>query len=124
LIENEPDTTLHWVYFDESSAVSAVDHEVKTAPSSFDRVQNYPNPFNNQTIITYDIPYPTFVQLAIYNIQGEVVTTLVKRQESPGLHSIAWNGQHYNGTALSSGIYIIHLQTNAGVRTRKMLMLR
>ena len=124
LIQSQPDTTLQWVYFDEANTASSVEPAMNTIPSFFDLAQNYPNPFNSQTRIIYEIQRPTYVSLRIYNVQGELVATLVERGEAAGLHSIAWNGHNNDGVPLASGIYFIHLQTNWGGKTRKILLLK
>ena len=69
--------------------------------SFFSLEQNYPNPFNPATIIKYNIPEESTVQLKIVNIVGEVVTELMNENQSAGNHS-----KLFNASNLSSGIYL------------------
>jgi len=124
LVQNNCDTTLHWDYFDESNSVSRVDHTEQEIPFHFQLAQNYPNPFNHQTRIRYHIGSSTFVNLKIYNIQGELVSTLVKSNQPAGSYSIVWNAQHEDGTSLVSGIYWICLEIDYRIKTRKALLLK
>jgi photosystem II stability/assembly factor-like uncharacterized protein len=66
--------------------------------------QNYPNPFNDQTIIQYEVPSSGKVELKIYNVLGQLVTTLVSGNLPAGEHSIEWKPNQ-----LSSGLYFCRL---------------
>jgi hypothetical protein len=70
-------------------------------PCQFTLFQNYPNPFNPKTNIEYEIPKSASVELSVYNIQGQKLTTLVFGKNVKGMHRIVWNA-----TDISSGIYI------------------
>ncbi|OQX96621.1 hypothetical protein B6I21_00510, partial [candidate division KSB1 bacterium 4572_119] len=77
--------------------------------------QNYPNPFNSSTRIRYDLAEDGFVEIKIFNVLGQVVKTLVSRQESTGRYLLQWNGINSNGSCVSSGVYFIRMT----VRTTK-----
>jgi ASPIC and UnbV/FG-GAP-like repeat/Secretion system C-terminal sorting domain len=66
--------------------------------------QNYPNPFNPSTKISYNLPVNSRVNLSIYNILGELVTTLVNGNISAGYHRI-----NFNASNLNSGVYLYRL---------------
>lgn len=117
------DTTIHWVYFDEPSSVTHVADD-EAIPHSFQLNQNYPNPFNNQTRINYFLKSATFVSLAIYDIQGRSITSLVESNQSAGRYSVVWNGQQKDGSSAPSGIYFIRLEANEGVEIRKALLIK
>ena len=87
--------------------------------------QNYPNPFNNATLIRFSLPRQTDLSLAIYDLAGQKVATLVEPPTNAGSHSVAWNGRSDNGRALATGVYLCRLQAGDGqVATRKLLLLR
>ena len=46
-------------------------------PISYNLEQNYPNPFNPSTTIKFAVTKESNVNLSIYNVLGELVTTLV-----------------------------------------------
>lgn len=67
--------------------------------------QNYPNPFNSSTVIPYMVKERGHVKLCIYNIMGEVVKVLVKKEQEAGYYE-----EKFDATGLSSGMYLIHLE--------------
>ncbi len=68
--------------------------------SDFSLEQNYPNPFNPATVIKYNLPEASSVQIKIFNAVGELVSTLVDEIQSEGKHS-----KLFDASSLSSGIY-------------------
>lgn len=93
-------------------------------PSDFSLAQNYPNPFNPTTTIEYFLPSASNVRLTVYNISGQVVTTLIKGRRSSGNHSHDWDGYGSNGSRAASGVYFYRLQTDQFTETRKMILLK
>lgn len=89
------------------------------AASEFQLNQNYPNPFNPLTTIQFNIPKPSHVTLRVIDLLGQVVATLVDTELEAGTHQ----GQ-FDGTSLSSGIYIYRLQSGSVVQTRKMVLMK
>ena len=95
-------------------------------PKKFVLEQNYPNPFNPSTILNYDIPNQSNVQLKIYEVSGREILTLVNRQHEPGRYSIKFDGSN-----LASGIYFYRIVAKdlSGngrefVQSRKMLLIK
>jgi hypothetical protein len=86
--------------------------------------QNVPNPFNAATSIQYVLPRNGFVRLAVYNITGQLVRTLVKGKKCTGTHTVSWNGRDEQGRSVNSGIYFCCLETGNFKSTRKMLLLK
>ena len=93
-------------------------------PTAFALSQNYPNPFNSSTAIAFDLPHQEAVELSVYTIAGQQVTTLVRGVRAAGSHRITWDGRNDAGVALASGAYLYRLRIGAQVETRKMLLLR
>ena len=79
-------------------------------PRKFQLLQNYPNPFNPVTTIEYTLPQPAQVSLAVYNLRGQIVRTLVDEEQSAGVHSILWRGEDGAGAQVGSGVYFYRLR--------------
>ncbi len=93
--------------------------EFKWLPGDFALEQNYPNPFNPSTTIKYAIPEPGMVHLRIYNILGQQVATLVNEHQDEGFHQVVFEANH-----LSSGVYLVLMQSGEFVATRKIVMIK
>jgi subtilisin family serine protease len=74
-------------------------------PKTFALDPNYPNPFNPQTVVPYQLPVDSRVDLRIFNALGEEVATLARGEESAGFKSVTWNGTNF-----ASGVYFCRLQ--------------
>jgi len=76
-------------------------------------MQNHPNPFNPATNIRFNIPDDftdgVQVKLLIYNLMGQLVTTLVDEHRFPGEHTARWEGRNQRNERVSSGTYIYQL---------------
>jgi hypothetical protein len=81
--------------------------------------QNHPNPFNAATIIGYGLPQSAHVELAVYNILGRRVATLIDGFQQAGHHRIIWNAEE-----MSSGFYFCRIQAGDHTETKKMLLLK
>jgi hypothetical protein len=88
-------------------------------PSVYNLSQNYPNPFNPSTKIDFDLPEDGIVSIALYDMTGKQVATLVNEAKTAGYHSV-----QFNASSLSSGIYIYALRTNGFTSTKKMMLVR
>jgi hypothetical protein len=85
---------------------------------------NYPNPFNPTTTIKYGLKSDSNVNLAIYNLKGQLVKTLVNKHQKAGYHKIVWNGKDNNGKTASSGVYFFRIKAGKFTSTKKMIMLK
>lgn len=86
--------------------------------------QNYPNPFNPSTTISFTAKDPGHARLAIYNLKGQLVRSLLNSEVSGGKHSLVWDGRDDHGNATASGIYLYKLELNGATCSKKMLMLK
>ena len=93
-------------------------------PSAFTLQQNYPNPFNSGTVIRFELPKPGETELAVYNLVGQKVVSLVNSVREAGSYSLRWDGQNDVGQSLASGVYFYRLQAGEQSETRKLLLLR
>jgi len=74
------------------------------------------------TTISFELPAAADVALTIYNLQGQVVRTLVRGASSAGVHSLIWDARDEAGMAVPTGIYYYRLRTGNQVLTRKLLL--
>ncbi len=98
--------------------------EVAALPTQFALENNYPNPFNPTTTIKYQLPADVRVNVTIYNIQGQVVRTLVSEDQKAGYYTIQWDGRSEAGTSVATGIYIYRINAGSFVTAKKMVMMK
>ncbi len=96
----------------------------ESLPQSFTLSQNYPNPFNPETTIRFDLPRSEEIDLAVYNLTGQQVATLVHGVREAGAYTLRWDGRDDDGRALASGVYLYRLTAGDRAATRKLLLLR
>ncbi|OGU37356.1 MAG: hypothetical protein A2068_11910 [Ignavibacteria bacterium GWB2_35_6b] len=103
-----------------STAVIAgiIDYKINIPPDYY-LSQNYPNPFNSETTINYSIPIDDYVSVKVYNILGQLVSTLVSEYHNPGKFSVKFNSQN-----LPSGVYIYTVETTRFKEAKKMMVLK
>jgi hypothetical protein len=94
------------------------DYEIEV-PQGFTLKQNYPNPFNPSTTISYQLPVTNYVNLSIYNLLGQRVTTLVNEKLNAGSHTASWNAAGF-----ASGVYLYRLQAGTYSETKKLILLK
>lgn len=93
--------------------------DTQSNPKFFNLYQNYPNPFNPTTIIRYQIPTISYVEVKVYDVLGREITTLVSEEQSSGIHEA-----EFNAAGLPSGFYIYKLQSGEFTTTKKMVLLK
>jgi hypothetical protein len=82
-------------------------------------LQNFPNPFNPKTVIGYELSVVSNVHLAVYDLLGQEVSTLVNERKSAGSYVIGFDGAGH-----SSGVYFYRLTVDNLVQTRRLMLLR
>ena len=93
-------------------------------PTEFGLLQNYPNPFNPSTVISYQLLDNSEVRLDVYNIQGQLIKTLVNTNLEVGYHTITWDGTNLNGESVASGVYFYSIQSDGFSSVKKMLLIK
>jgi len=88
-------------------------------PQAFALQQNYPNPFNPVTVIRYQLPARSEVRLEVYDLSGRQVATLVEAVQPAGSYSV-----RFDGSTLSSGVYMYRLQAGGAVFTKKLTLIK
>jgi photosystem II stability/assembly factor-like uncharacterized protein len=93
--------------------------EVSEQPNKYFISQNYPNPFNPSTVIQYQIPEMSFVQLTVYDLLGREVAILINEEKQSGKYEI-----EFDASRLSSGVYYYQIIAGDFIQSRKMVLLR
>ena len=93
------------------------------APATSGLAPNFPNPFNRRTLIPYRLATSGAVRLAIYNLLGQPVRTLVNQDQDAGFYTVRWDARDAAARRVSSGVYFLRLHYPGGVQTRRMLYL-
>ena len=94
------------------------------SPETFALHQNYPNPFNPETNISYDLSKDGATSIAVYDMRGTLVKTLINGLQSSGYKSVQWNATNNQGEPVSAGVYLYKIQAGDFVDTKKMILLK
>ena len=97
---------------------------IESIPEKFAFYQNYPNPFSISTMIKYQLPERTDINISIYNIKGQKVRTLINIEKSAGYYNVCWDGNNDYGVKVNNGIYFYRFETEKFQETKKMLFIR
>jgi hypothetical protein len=98
--------------------------EKHTQPLPDALYQNFPNPFNPTTSIPYDVSVRSRVTLAVYDVRGRLVRTLVDGVDAPGHKRVEWDGRDDRGRRVASGVYAFRVQIGGFVAARTMVLLK
>ena len=93
-------------------------------PDKTEIEQNFPNPFNPTTSIPLSLAGRSHVRLAIFNLLGQRVFTLINQSLEAGYHQIDWNGRDGAGQLVAAGMYFYLLETDGFRQTRKMTLVK
>ncbi|MCD4827827.1 MAG: choice-of-anchor J domain-containing protein [Candidatus Cloacimonetes bacterium] len=94
------------------------------APALQNELRAWPNPFNPTTTLAFELERPERVRLAVYDVRGRRVTTLIDGPMAAGAHSLCWNGVNDNGESIASGIYFCRLEAGEHKSVRKLVLLK
>ena len=94
-------------------------NETEVQPTTVTLLQNYPNPFNAVTTIEFSVTKADHVTIAIYDLLGKRIETLVDEVKGHGRHQIAWDASGY-----SSGVYFYRIEAGDFTETKKMVYLK
>jgi len=134
-VKGEARSSVNFITFrvndvDLTSRVTGVDVNVRGTPTTYNLAQNYPNPFNPTTNIQYQLPENSKVLLAVYNLKGQKIATLVNAVQSAGYYQITWDGTNQLGHKVASGVYFYRVKAESKdsdksmTRVKKMMFLK
>ncbi len=98
--------------------------DVPGASSLVAGVKAWPNPFNPQTTVEFTNSRSGAVAVGIYNVQGQLVRTLVQDQMAAGSHSVVWDGRTNVGGQAASGVYFARMNTKSENVTTKLMLVK
>jgi Secretion system C-terminal sorting domain len=96
------------------NTVSGLGSEI---PQNFYLNQNFPNPFNPATTISYQLPKSGHVKLAVYDLLGHEIATLVNGDKPEGYYSVS-----FDASQIPSGMYLCRLGAGEYTKTTKMIL--
>ncbi len=114
-----PLTYLYPVYQETFQQLASIDKSSSILPSANELFQNYPNPFNPTTTISFTLSESDKVLIEIFNMLGQKIVTLIDKKMHVGHHSI-----QFDGSKLSSGVYLYVKRTSKYLDIKKMLLLK
>jgi hypothetical protein len=85
---------------------------------------NHPNPFNPETTIKYSVKQPGPVKLAVYNIKGQLIRTLVDEVRATGRYKLIFDGRDERGRLIASGVYLLRMLAPGYQKTRKLMLMK
>ncbi|HAH50843.1 MAG TPA: T9SS C-terminal target domain-containing protein [Balneola sp.] len=95
------------------------DNPLSDIPNETTLGQNYPNPFNPTTTIPFSLKEAVNVEITIYNMLGQKVTSLVNERFTAGNHLATWDA-----SSMASGMYIYRLKAGNVVKTKKLMLIK
>jgi len=101
----------------ESSFIN--EQQAALMPKDFTLIQNYPNPFNPSTQIAFSLPIASTVKLEVFDLLGRRVALLADGMLNAGYHT-----RSFDGSNLSSGMYLYRIQAGEFVQVKKMMLLK
>ena len=90
----------------------------KDTPYSFELFDPYPNPFNPETNIYFFAKNKT-ISLLIYNVNGNIVESIISNFNTNGYHRFKWNANQH-----PSGIYFLKLVAENSFQTKKIMFIK
>jgi hypothetical protein len=103
------------------TGVSIVDLSARVPDVLLERVK--PNPTRGAATVTYALPKSAVVDLALIDVQGRRLATLLHGNQPAGRHIVAWDGEQIGGGALPAGVYFVQLRADAESRTERLTLL-
>lgn len=107
------------VLFNQEGLITGVSQNGNEVPNKFSLEQNYPNPFNPTTNIKFSVPNGGLVKIAVFDILGREVATVVNQLMTPGTYTA-----DFNASSLSSGIYFYTITAGDFKDTKKMMLVK
>ena len=102
---------------------TAVNDDSATVPTEY-TVTNAPNPFNPSTKVRFTVVAEGAVSLAVYNLVGQQIRTLVSDTRQAGEYEVIWDGQDAAGNRMASGLYFAVMRAGGRTIAARMMLVR
>jgi hypothetical protein len=83
-----------------------------------------PNPFNPSTTLRFELQREGRARLEIFDLAGRRVRTLLDESRPAGIHEIAWDGRGEDGNRVASGVYLVRLEGQGFVESRRVALVK
>jgi hypothetical protein len=108
-----------WIALLYTKGLSSVRNENTSIPGGYALSQNYPNPFNPSTTISFSLPQPGDVTIALYDVLGKEIAQMVNERLEAGQYSVSFSAH-----SLPSGLYFYHMRAGNFSETKKMTLIK
>lgn len=122
--ETDPNFTTAISFLRVASGGTTPNERTAGLPGAELRLEPYPNPARFGSTIAYRIARDTRVDLAVYDVLGRRVRTLVDATRPSGEHRARWDGLDERGNRVAPGVYLIRLDTDTASATRQVTVVR
>jgi flagellar hook assembly protein FlgD len=93
-------------------------------PKEFALGANYPNPFNPSTKFQIALPADAYVEVAVFDILGRKVATLVNDVVPAGYQTIEWNGVTDERAPAMTGVYFVRMVSGTFNKIQKIMLMK
>ena len=83
-----------------------------------------PNPVNPTATVTFRLSQPGRVRVAIYDLQGRLVKTLLDENRTAGDQTVMWNGSSARSATVPSGVYFVKIKAPQGEEVQRVTVLK
>ena len=125
-LADPPSSSTGTIYYAVGPVVkpTAILDDYDARPESHELGHNFPNPFNANTVIPFSLPQRAEIEVAAYNLTGQLIRVLERGWKNPGNHETRWDGKDGAGNDVASGVYTVRMVSGDFTRVRKMLLVR
>ena len=106
------------------TALDLIDDMYVNIPNNFVIYQNYPNPFNPTTLIEYELYSDSEINVAIYDLLGNIIVELYDGYQTAGIKRIKWDAKNSSGDSMSAGVYFYKIQVGNSSQVKRMMLLK
>jgi len=84
----------------------------------------WPNPFSGGTAVRFTAVRTGAADLAVFDLAGRRVRTLLDETVVPGVHETVWDGRDDAGRRLAAGIYFLRARMDGAAGARRVVLMR